>query len=263
MGTKGGGKIMPIVPPYKKGGEDWIPAPQGMHIGVLVDVVPLGEQEVKWEGEVSWRDMVRLSWQIDEDMEGGPPFLVSRRFTNSLHPRAGLSRACEAMMQREFAEEERGRFDIETLLGLSCQLDVVHNYGNNGKVYANIKEVSKLGKGQVSLTPRDYVRVVDREGGNAIGQRFVDINTDTNVSLTQGPTPVPAAIASSTNPIGVPPTEDEIGDWLSKIAVDFSFNEAQVAQHLGKSIGQYLLQGGTLEQAETVLVTAWNKLARQ
>ena len=72
----------------------FIPAPEGEHRAVCVDYTDLGVQTLAFNGEERQVQMVRISWQLDELMpqETGEPgdrrFLVSKRYTASLHPSA-------------------------------------------------------------------------------------------------------------------------------------------------------------------------------
>ena len=49
--------LMPII---VKAGSDFIPAPEGSHIGVLVDVVELGLVSTTYNGKTESKEMVRL-----------------------------------------------------------------------------------------------------------------------------------------------------------------------------------------------------------
>src|SRR5262252_5388304 len=108
---------MPII---AKAGSDFVPAPEGSHSAVCVDVVDLGILELTFNGLTDRKHMVRLVWQIDEDMENGKPFTVSRRFTLSLHKKAALRAAIESWRGRILTEAAVGGFDVEELLGCSC-----------------------------------------------------------------------------------------------------------------------------------------------
>ena len=59
--------------------------------------------------------------------------------------------------------DELQGFDLESLLGQNCQLQVVHAPGRNGQTYANVQTIVPLMPGTPLLDPEDYVRVVDRE----------------------------------------------------------------------------------------------------
>lgn len=137
-------------------------APGGLHQAVAVDVVDLGMLEVSFGGHTKQQRKVRISWQINEDMSTGKPFLISKRYTLSLHEKSNLRRELESWRGRAFTEDELTGFDLEKLIGANCQLNV-QQVERNGKHYANIIGIVPLAKGMGKMEPRDYVRVVDRE----------------------------------------------------------------------------------------------------
>ena len=173
---------MPII--AKASNSNFTPAPAGSHAAVCVDVVDLGVLTVEWGGKAKKQHKVRVVWQIDEDREDGTPFQVHRRYTLSLHEKAGLRKDLESWRGRAFSEQELDGFDVEVLIGVPCLLSVIHSKGNDGSVFANVASIMKLPKGMSAPTPRDYVRVCERqpeEQTQAVGtQPFGDI-TDEDV----------------------------------------------------------------------------------
>ena len=64
------------------GGGDFEITPAGNHVAICYAVVDLGEHESDWQGKVSLKHRVRLSWECcDELMEDGRPFSVSKDFS--------------------------------------------------------------------------------------------------------------------------------------------------------------------------------------
>lgn len=151
---------MPIYASYQKG--EFTPAPEGLHQAVCVDVVDQGLRQTQW-GE---KHKVQIRWQIDQaDEKTGRPFLVTASYTLSLHKKANLRQHLEAWRGQRFSEDELQGFDLEKLLGVNCQLQIVHSIGDEGSVFANVQAIVPLGKGMVHLRPSaDYVRVCDRPG---------------------------------------------------------------------------------------------------
>ena len=150
---------MPII---AKAGATFKPAPSGTFAAVCVDVIDLGALEVTYAGKTKVQHKIRIVWQIEEEDENGRPFQVSRRYTLSLHEKAGLRKDLESWRGRAFNEEECQGFDIEKLLGVGCLLNIIHNT-KDGSTYANVSGIMKLPKGMPAPTARDYVRVCDRE----------------------------------------------------------------------------------------------------
>ena len=152
---------MPIMV-SAKAGTNYPPAPTGPHAAVCCDVVDLGVLKVAWGGKEKQQHKVRIVWQIDEDRDDGKPHQVSKRYTLSLHEKAGLRKDLESWRGRPFTPEELDGFDLETLIGVVVLLNVTH-VTRDGNTYANIASLMKLPKTMQHLTVRDYVRVCDRE----------------------------------------------------------------------------------------------------
>jgi hypothetical protein len=152
---------MPIIA-KKTGGSTFEPAPPGVHAAVCVDVVDLGILEVVWKGQKKKQHKVRIAWQIGEDRpEDGKPYLVQKRYTLSLSEKAALRADLESWRGKPFTRDEEAGFDLETIIGAPCMMNVVQET-RDGNTYSNIKAIMPLPKGMTRLQPRDYVRVCDR-----------------------------------------------------------------------------------------------------
>lgn len=137
---------------------EYTPAPEGSHRAVCVDVIDLGEITTTWQGESRTRHMVRLVWQIDEVDASGKRHHVRRDYTASLGDKAALRRDLEAWRGRPFTAEELSGFDLETVIGSSCLVQIVHREGSRGGVFANVAAVMRLPKGMKPLEPVPYER---------------------------------------------------------------------------------------------------------
>ena len=149
-------------------GRDFQPAPAGVHQAVCVDVVDLGVLDVTWQGVTKKQHKVNIAWQIAEDRDDGKPFLVFKRYTLSLHEKAGLRKDLESWLGRKFGRDDEMGFDVESMIGRNCLLNITHNTPSGGeKTYANVASVNPLMKGMTTLNARDYVRKVDRKPDDA------------------------------------------------------------------------------------------------
>jgi hypothetical protein len=156
-------------------GKDFTPAPEGLHPGVCVDVVDKGMVTGKWGA----KPKCQLRWQIEErDPETGKRFLVVSQYTSSLNEKATLRAVLESWRGRKFTPEELKKFDLETLIGANCQIQIVHNLGDNGKTYANVQAVVRAAKGAPPVEAEDYVRDKDRAGKDPIGASSNDDEDD-------------------------------------------------------------------------------------
>lgn len=152
---------MPIIAKKKASNPDFIPAPAGAHAAVCVDVVDLGMLEVTYGNKKKSQHKIRIVWQIAEMMADYKPYLVSRRYTNSLHEKASLRKDLESWRGKPFTEAELNGFDLENLLGAACYVNVIHNV-KDGDTFANVTSIMRLPKGMEAPKARDYVRVCDR-----------------------------------------------------------------------------------------------------
>jgi hypothetical protein len=166
---------MPIL--AKDNRRDFAPAPEGLHQGVCIDVVDLGIVKSQW-GE---KHQVEIRWQLVDltDDVTGLPFMVLRRYTLSLNEKAKLRAHLEAWRGRKFTAEELEGFDLEKLIGVNCQIQVVHDLADDGRTWANVSAVVPLGKGMTKVRPSDtYIRVVDREKKAPTGNGAAPANED-------------------------------------------------------------------------------------
>jgi hypothetical protein len=134
------------------GGKTYAPAPAGSHRAVCVSVIDLGLQTTNFQGRQSVKPQVLLSWEmVDELMDDGRPFTLSRTFTLSLHEKATLRAFLNNWRGQPFTEADLKGWDLKRLLGQSCMLSVVHE-DKGERVYANVGAASRLPKG---MTPPD------------------------------------------------------------------------------------------------------------
>lgn len=151
----------------KKKQSDFIPAPEGLHYAVCVDVVDLGGVELSWQGQKSVKDMVRLVWQTEDTIssgaKAGQPYMINRRYTSSNHKKATLRIHCESWRGKSFTDEEFASFDLEKLIGVCCQIQLTHNT-TDGNVYANIQAIVPAPRGRQPLKAVNYTRVKNRDG---------------------------------------------------------------------------------------------------
>ena len=139
---------------------NFVPAPEGQHQAVLVDIIDEGEKDNGFGGLTHY---IKYVFQLDEEMENGKPYVVSRRFNATLHPKGKLKPFIQSMRGKAFTPEELKAFDDEVLVGGNYQVTIVHNVTDKG-TWANIEGVapwnSKFGD---TISGRDYVRAKDRK----------------------------------------------------------------------------------------------------
>lgn len=149
---------MPIIASDKS--KDFKPAPEGLHNAVVVDVIDHG---IKENPRFSPKHKVEIRWQIEEiNPDNGKPFLAMRWYTLSLNAKATLRLHLEALRSKKFTSKELAGFDLEGVIGLGCQLQIVHKTTDDGRTFGNVQACVPLSKGMRRLKPIDYVRVQNR-----------------------------------------------------------------------------------------------------
>lgn len=114
------------------GGHDFEQAPTGTELGICTKVVDIGTQEGSYEGRVTHKRQVIISWELPNALmtEGeyaGQPFVVSKFYTASLNEKANLRQHLVSWRGREFTEVELQGFDPQNILGKPCMLSLVSN----------------------------------------------------------------------------------------------------------------------------------------
>ena len=126
--------------------------PAGSHVARVYQVIDLGTHESEWEGVKRDRGLVRLSFELcnekvvfDEE-KGEQPFSVhTRNLTNSMHEKSKLRPLVEGITGA-LKEEEANGFDLSSLIGLDCLVNIELNEYKGNK-YANIKSTAPVPKG--------------------------------------------------------------------------------------------------------------------
>lgn len=153
------------------GGGNFDPVPEGVHLAVCYAVYDIGHQ---WNPKFNKMEQkIVVIWElpqerIDVDRDGKKvnlPRAISNRYTTSLGEKANLRKDLESWRGKKFTEDELKGFDISKLLGVGCQLNVIHTE-KNGSKYANIATIIPLPKG-VKAPKTENERVsydIERDG---------------------------------------------------------------------------------------------------
>lgn len=164
---------MAIVAKANGDGKTFEPAPAGVHQGICVDVIDLGILDVTWQGQSKKQHKINVAWQIAETREDGKPFLVFKRYTLSLSEKANLRKDLESWRGRAFTREEEMGFDVESVIGANCLLNIQHNEVGD-KTYANVVSIMPLVKGMPKITASDYTRKKDRPENGSDARHISD-----------------------------------------------------------------------------------------
>ncbi len=151
-----------------KGGADFDPIPSGVHQAVCYGVVDIGTQKSKNSQFGPKRQLV-IIWELPHeradfgDDKKNQPRAISQTFTQSLSTKANLRGFLESWRGKPFTDTELEGFDPKVLIGVNCQLNVIH-VKKGDKTYANIKTVMPLLKGQPSIKPENKALYYSLDG---------------------------------------------------------------------------------------------------
>lgn len=156
---------MPIA---KEPESNYEPAPEGLHQAVCCDVWEQWTEEKREDWGGGLVEKTRICWEIAEvNPKTGRPYDVSQKYTLSLHEKSNLRKHLEAWRGKKFTTAELKGFDLEVLVGVNCQLQVLHNE-SEGKVYANIQAIVPLGKTTPKIVvSKEYKRKKVRDAEKA------------------------------------------------------------------------------------------------
>jgi hypothetical protein len=155
----------------KNSNGDFTPAPEGLWPGVCVDVVDLGIVQPK-NPAYKPQHRIQLRWILDAEppLPTGQPHMAVRSFGLSLGEKSHLRPLLEAWRGKKFTEEELEGFDVERLIGVNCQVQILHNK-YQGKTYGNVQAVVPPAKGVPKMEiPKDYIRQEERDRRAALEQ---------------------------------------------------------------------------------------------
>jgi hypothetical protein len=132
---------MPITA-SNKGGTDFEPVPAGIHDAICYGVYDIGSHYSKNYGKLQRK--VIIMWELPNErieIDGvDKPRAINKWYTLSLSDLAHLRKDLESWRGVPFTEAELQGFDIAKLIGVPCQLQVMHNKTST-KTYANITTV--------------------------------------------------------------------------------------------------------------------------
>lgn len=170
------------------GGADFAPHPQGVFAARCVRIIDLGTQESEYMGEKKKAHKIILAFETSETMTGGDfdgkPFLVTTRYTASLHEKSALRKDLKSWRGRDFTEAELAGFHLKNVLKAPAMLNIVHTE-RNGRTYANIANITPLPKGMSANPPSGDVYFFDLENPDL--DVFEKLSDKTKALIEQSP----------------------------------------------------------------------------
>lgn len=134
---------------------DYTPAPEGNQVGILVGLYYFGVQPYTYKGEEKMRHECRVVFELPNakakfgDSDEERPYMVGKNGTYSMNEKSFLRKVVEACHGKKLAEDEAVNFEIESVVGKPCLVNISH-YESNGNTYAGIDNVSAIPSGMTA-----------------------------------------------------------------------------------------------------------------
>jgi len=152
---------------YSSGGGDFAPHSEGTHAMVVVDAIDMGFRIKDYPGTpASVQPFMAVVWASGERNTKGELITVSRYYSNSMHKKAALRQALEAMRGKSYTDEQAAKAArdpdlFSKLEGFPCLVTVEHKASDDGdRTWGRVTNLSPLPKALPSPVSAcaDYVR---------------------------------------------------------------------------------------------------------
>lgn len=131
------------------------PIPAGTYLARCYSMVHLGTHDDEYQGRPRKSNKVRITWELPTELKvfnpekGEQPMVVSKEFTLSMSEKSNLRAFLTSWRGKPFTAEEASCFDITKLLGVPCQLSIIHEPSKKdpSRMYERISSISSVMKG--------------------------------------------------------------------------------------------------------------------
>lgn len=146
---------------------------QGVFPARCYSIVDIGTQTTSFNGEEKMKHKIRVTWEFPTELEifdeekGLQPFVLAKEYTLSLFEQSDFRKDLETWLGRSLTpQEEAEGYDTDNLLGMPCQIQVIHvaDKKDSSKIYANINGILSLPKGMTvpeQINPSQLVNIED------------------------------------------------------------------------------------------------------
>ena len=145
--------------------------PAGVHQAVCCIVVDIGSVVNRTYGTAQRK--VMIGWEIPsirikfekDGIQHDLPKMAYKKYTASLSDKAYLKKDLEGWRGKAFTAEEKQGFDLSVLVGVTCQLNIIHEVYNN-QTYANINGIFPNTQGKLTPESQTVSYGIDDDGEN-------------------------------------------------------------------------------------------------
>lgn len=144
------------------GSGDYQLPPAGNHMARCFRLVDVGTQQYEYNGTQKEARRLYISWELCHELDvDGKPFIISQRYTRSLHEKAALRRDLDSWRGRPFTQDELQSFNLVSIIDKPCMLNVIHKTSTKGKDFADVASVAAFPKGMDAPALRNAIELLD------------------------------------------------------------------------------------------------------
>ncbi len=120
----------------------------GVYPARCIRIIGLGTQHSEYQGKPVSRVQVLVVWElptelIEDGERAGQPHIISKFYTSSISEKATLRKHLVSWRGKDFTREELNGFNLNSFIGKTCLLSIVHS--DKGK--AKVDTVTNVPKG--------------------------------------------------------------------------------------------------------------------
>ena len=136
--------------------------PAGNHHAVCFGVIDLGTHHGRYNGEPNVSHDVLIYWELpsitmEYEKDGVTktmPKIIHGWYRLSLHEKANLYKLLVTWRSRAFTAEELAGFNLFTVIGANCLLNIIHKTKTNGEIKHEVSGASPLVAGMPKMEPK-------------------------------------------------------------------------------------------------------------
>jgi hypothetical protein len=191
--------------------------PAGIHPAHATKVVDLGTQETAFGDRR--RIMLGFELAIEERMEDGRPYQVSRTFTLSWHEKSSLRQFIEDWRGKKLTRSDINEFELTNLLGTKCILTIQHAVSED-REFANVTAVAPAAsmKGAAFQPRVADLECLILEPGEFSEAAFERLSDKLKEKIEKSPEYLECRSSSRkpqrTKPQGKPDSDDDLSDAI-------------------------------------------------
>lgn len=146
---------LPLTAP--KAETTYKPVPVGTHLARCFQIIEIGTLMETFKGkDPRPTPKIRVRFEIPnltrvfKDGEDPKPYTIEEEYSFYMNERSNLFKLVTGMLGTTLDQEEAGRFDIRSLIGQTCLLNITHKTNMKGKTHDKITSAIQLMAGMAA-----------------------------------------------------------------------------------------------------------------